>query len=166
MVPELLRYYESALTSPGTQTTSDTLICLRPKPLNLAPLPPRPFDRFHNRFCIFTAHFGDRETSTGHPHWLQCACLTLHVMSLIPRCRGRQGCLTFVLGVSLRTSVLGSAESAASPTHPAVPAFSISLSTCTSQIGASRLSPSPPPRPSRKRPRSILCCADHCAALA
>ena len=38
---------------------------------------------------------GHQELSTGHPHGLRCACLTLHVMNRMSRCRGRQDCLTW-----------------------------------------------------------------------
>ena len=71
------------------------------------------------------------------------------------------GCLT---SPSL-DRVLGSAERAASPVHPAASAFSITLSTGTSRIGTSRHSLSPSSRASRRRTRCILCGMDHYAAL-
>ena len=37
----------------------------------------------------------------GHPHWLQRACLTLHVISRIPRFSGLQSCLTLACRFSL-----------------------------------------------------------------
>ncbi|SFQ98729.1 hypothetical protein SAMN05660706_1141, partial [Desulfoscipio geothermicus DSM 3669] len=130
------------------------------------------------RFCISASlNGGNQETSTGHPHWLQRACLTLHVMSRIPRFSGLQGCLTLARRFSLLSlprvsplgcltsltvaQVLGSAEVAASPTHPAALAFSVALSTCTLRIGTSRLPLSPPSRPSRERARCTLCRACH-----
>ncbi len=116
---------------------------------------------------------GNQELSTGYPHGLQCACLTLHVMNRMPRCRGRQGCLTHA-GLSVdpwfpiwvphypfRGRVLGSAEVAASPVHPAASAFSITLSTGISRIGTSRHSLPPSSRASRSRPRCILHDIDH-----
>ncbi|SFR18075.1 hypothetical protein SAMN05660706_15211, partial [Desulfoscipio geothermicus DSM 3669] len=67
------------------------------------------------------------------------------------------GCLTSLTVAQ----VLGSAEVAASPTHPAALAFSVALSTCTLRIGTSRLPLSPPSRPSRERARCTLCRACH-----
>ena len=144
MVLGLLRYYEGALTALAPPTTSDTLI---------------------GRCPLKVTKSSRRVTHTGY----DAQCLTLHAMNRIPRCRGRQGCLTPVLGraypfahgfpVGRLTSpsmegVWGSAEYAASPVHPAASAFSVSLSTYPSRIGTSR-----------QRPRCILCGIDHCAAL-
>ncbi len=155
MVLGLLRYYEGALTALGTPTTSDTLI---------------------GRCPLKVTKSSRRVTHTGY----DAQCLTLHAMNRIPRCRGRQGCLTPVLGraypfahgfpVGRLTSpsmegVWGSAEYAASPVHPAASAFSIAFSTYTSRIGTSRLTLSPSSRASRHRPRCILCDINHCAAL-